>query len=224
MTKSAIILFAHLPDFEARAKSLSYLSSIKTTKKISAYLTQHFYKLSKQTTADTFLIDTYHQKGETFGERISNAYVDIYTKGYENVICIGNDCPDLDLKSLQKAITETENGNVVLGPTKDGGTYLIGLPKGKFNQFNFQNSSWQTNKNFKSLKSQFHNNFVNLETLVDFDKEKDLNKNKFNNSIAKVLFHIINFYRVVAKAITCPPLKSILLDATFLKGPPQYSI
>lgn len=224
MTKSAIILFAHLPDFEARAKSLSYLSSIKTTKKISTYLTQHFYKLSQQTTADTFLIDTYHQKGKTFGERISNAYADIYAKGYDNVICIGNDCPDLDLQSLQKAITETESGNVVLGPTQDGGTYLIGIPKERFNQFDFQNSSWQTNKNFKSLKSQFQHNFVKLETFEDFDKEKDLHKNNFSNPIAKVLFHIINFYRVVAKAITCSPLKSILLDATFLKGPPQYSI
>ena len=88
MDKTAIILFANLPDFEARAKSFSGFSSKKATQKISSVLTQHFYSLAKQTSADSFLIDSYHQKGKSFGERITNAFADIYAKGYENIICI----------------------------------------------------------------------------------------------------------------------------------------
>ncbi|HET8829174.1 MAG TPA: hypothetical protein VFM79_07515, partial [Pelobium sp.] len=78
MTKTAIILFADLPDFEARAKSFSGFSSQKATRKISSILTHHFYALAQKTTAKTFLIDSFKQKGKSFGEKITNAFAAIY--------------------------------------------------------------------------------------------------------------------------------------------------
>src|SRR6476661_6282352 len=119
MIKTAIILFADLPEFEARVKSFSANSSKKATQLISNTLTHHFFDLVQQTTVDSFLIDSYHQKGKNFAERITSAFIDVYAKGYNNVICIGNDCPSLTLAHLEAAIKETEKGKVVLGPAKD---------------------------------------------------------------------------------------------------------
>ena len=127
MKKTAIILFADLPDVEARIKRFCNDTSIKSSSLISASLTQHAYELIQRTGAENFLIDTRQQRGKSFGERIMNAFSFVYEQGFENVICIGNDCPELDLSHLQIAITQTELGKVVLGPTTDGGVYLIGI-------------------------------------------------------------------------------------------------
>jgi len=227
MTKSAIILFAHLPGFEARAKRLSYLSSKKATQNISAVLTKHSFKLAKKTKIDTFLIDTYQQKGKTFGERIANAFADIYAKGYENVICIGNDCPDLDLAGLQNAIAETETGKVVLGPTQDGGAYLIGIPKSKFDKIGFCLIKWQTKQTFINLISLFkslNSSIFKPQILKDIDNEKDLSSYFKGNKLVKVLLNIINKLKP-KDTLQLPTsiLKLILSQSLLRRGPPMAS-
>lgn len=228
MNKSAIILFAHLPDFEARAKSLSYLSSKKTTKKISAYLTQHFYKLSQQTTADTFLIDTYHQNGETFGERLANAFSDIYAKGYENVICIGNDCPNLTLVNLQNSLKETEKGNIVLGPTRDGGAYLIAIPKKHFDKSIFKEVKWQTKNTYQNLISLFSllkSSVYETQVLFDIDNGEDFSNYFKENILVKVFIHIIKKLEPKNTLhLTQLFLRLILSQTLLFRGPPSLSI
>jgi len=228
MTKSAIILFAHLPHFEARSKSLSYLSSKTATKKISAYLTQHFYELSQKTTADTFLIDTYHQNGKTFGERIANAFSDVYDKGYENVICIGNDCPNLTLENLQNALAETEKGNVVLGPTKDGGTYLMGVPKEYFNKSTFEEVEWQTKKTYQNLISLFKISKSPISItniLFDIDNGKDFYNYFKENILVKVFINIIkNLEPKNTLHHILSFLRLILSQTLLFRGPPAVSI
>ncbi|OAQ38301.1 hypothetical protein A5893_16055 [Pedobacter psychrophilus] len=224
MNKSAIILFAHLPDFDARSKSLSYLSSKTATKKISAYLTKHFYNLSKKTTADTFLIDTYHQNGKTFGERISNAFSSIYDKGYENVICIGNDCPNLTLENLQNALVETEKGNVVLGPTKDGGTYLMGVPKKHFNKSTFETIGWQTKKTYQNLISLFKESkspVFKTSILFDIDNGKDFSVYFKENILVKIFINIIKKLEPkITVYHTLSFLRLILSETLLFRGPP----
>jgi glycosyltransferase A (GT-A) superfamily protein (DUF2064 family) len=221
MTKTAIILFAHLPEFEARAKSMSAISSKKATQKISIALTQYFYTLAKQTSADTFLIDTYHQKGKTFGERITNAFADVYAKGYENVICIGNDCPELNLNQLQDAIFETEKGNVVLGPTRDGGAYLIGIPKRYFNKASFLNIKWQKRKTFKDLKNIYQSSITELEIFTDLDSKNAISAANPKNTVIRFLYHIIQNLKSNLEVIKTPfILDFFFVNRAFLKGPP----
>ncbi len=223
MKKTAIILFADLPDFEARRKSFGDFSSKKVTQKLSYLLTQHFYKIAQQTSAQTFLIDSYHQRGNSFGERISNAFKDVYAKGFDHVICIGNDCPDLGLNNLQNAITQTEAGNIVLGPTFDGGTYLIGIPKQKFNSQSFEQIRWQSKNTLTDLKVLFNNDLVELSVFSDVDKPKDFFLYE-KNPLIKRLLVIINSFK------TCYKIKINLqrpvffwVDSSFLKGPPLLS-
>ena len=227
MNKTAIILFAHLPEFEARAKSMSAISSKKATQKISIALTQHFYTLAKQTSAETFLIDTYHQKGKTFGERITNAFVDVFAKGYENVICIGNDCPELNLNQLQNAISETEKGNVVLGPTRDGGAYLIGIPQNQFEKKGFNAVKWQSKKTFQNLITLFKtlkSIVFKTQILSDIDTGKDLSTYFKENLLVRVLLSII--IKLKSKNtlyLQISFLRLILSQMLFFRGPPMAS-
>lgn len=228
MNKTAVILFASLPEFEARAKSFSAYSSQKATQQISTILTQHFNQLAEQSTADAFLIDSYHQQGNTFADRITNAFTDIYAKGYENVICIGNDCPSLNLNLLENAIEQVETGKVVLGPTKDGGAYLIGIPKNYFYAASFSQIKWQNKKTYLGLKNLYQTSkatVLETETLIDIDKPEDILNANHRTFIIKLLVQlIINFADKFTKNVFQLKLDADKVDALSLKGPPAFSI
>jgi len=68
------------------------------------------------------------QEGETLGERMSNAYVGLFSQGYQRVVLIGSDLPHLSLNILEQSFQFLRQGyQAVIGPSQDGGYYLIGL-------------------------------------------------------------------------------------------------
>jgi rSAM/selenodomain-associated transferase 2/rSAM/selenodomain-associated transferase 1 len=69
------------------------------------------------------------QRGETIGDRMRHAFVDLFVRGYTGVLIVGSDLPTLPHAYVETAFERLrENGtDVVIGPAKDGGYYLIGL-------------------------------------------------------------------------------------------------
>ncbi|MBI2986519.1 MAG: TIGR04282 family arsenosugar biosynthesis glycosyltransferase [Deltaproteobacteria bacterium] len=69
------------------------------------------------------------QRGEELGERMYNIFTDLSTKGYRNVIIVGSDLPVLPPRFLEDAFVMLQRSemSVVLGPSRDGGYYLIGM-------------------------------------------------------------------------------------------------
>ena len=71
------------------------------------------------------------QKGCDLGERLKNAFETLFEKGYQRVCIIGSDSPDMPPKLIDEAFLTLTHGQnpegVVLGPTEDGGYYLIGM-------------------------------------------------------------------------------------------------
>ena len=67
------------------------------------------------------------QKGDDLGRRMHRTFVDLFAKGYTQVIIVGTDVPTLPLPVYEEALTLLRNSDVVLGPALDGGYYLIGL-------------------------------------------------------------------------------------------------
>jgi rSAM/selenodomain-associated transferase 1 len=63
------------------------------------------------------------------GEKISGAFSEAFNKNYQNVILIGSDLPYLKNEDLQVAFNDLETTDLLLGPSSDGGYYLIGLKK-----------------------------------------------------------------------------------------------
>jgi hypothetical protein len=61
------------------------------------------------------------------GERMASAFQASFADGMRGVVTIGIDCPDLDATTLTEAFEKLKTFDLVLGPARDGGYYLIGL-------------------------------------------------------------------------------------------------
>jgi rSAM/selenodomain-associated transferase 1 len=67
------------------------------------------------------------QSGEDLGERMASAFRESFDAGYSRVIIIGSDLYDLSAADLRHAFELLEEKDVVIGPARDGGYYLLGL-------------------------------------------------------------------------------------------------
>ena len=67
------------------------------------------------------------QHGDDLGERISNAFRQISNTGAKKVVIIGSDTPALDKKTVEQAFDLLNHNDTVIGPTMDGGYFLLGL-------------------------------------------------------------------------------------------------
>ena len=92
------------------------------------------------------IFDKTIQHGKDIGERMFHAFSNAFDAGYENVVLIGSDIINLKLEIIFDAFDQLQQSDLVLGPAKDGGYYLIGL-KRSVDQL-FENKEWSTNKVF----------------------------------------------------------------------------
>jgi hypothetical protein len=67
------------------------------------------------------------QSDGDLGARLHDAFARAFDSGMKRVVTIGTDCPGLRLEIIQKAFALLRVHDIVLGPTDDGGYYLIGL-------------------------------------------------------------------------------------------------
>lgn len=70
----------------------------------------------------------FFQKGRSLGERLENAFARMFKEGYAP-IALGTDSPGVPPSYLRRAASLLEEKDLVLGPTPDGGYYLIGLAR-----------------------------------------------------------------------------------------------
>jgi rSAM/selenodomain-associated transferase 1 len=70
----------------------------------------------------------YHPQGDgDLGRRMSSAFKDAFQNGADQVALIGTDIPGIAALTLYNAFDILEHEDLALGPTRDGGYYLIGL-------------------------------------------------------------------------------------------------
>ena len=84
------------------------------------------------------------QHGETLGDRLINAATELLDEDLCSVCLINSDSPTLPVKFLNDAVSllVKEGDRVVLGPSQDGGYYLIGLKRPHRNLF--ERIAWST--------------------------------------------------------------------------------
>ena len=66
------------------------------------------------------------QQGEDLGQRMANCFAFLLARGHDRVVIIGSDTPSLPPEHIQEAFELIQGRDVVLGPARDGGYYLIG--------------------------------------------------------------------------------------------------
>ena len=67
-----------------------------------------------------------NQAGADLGERMRNAFEWGFSKGFQKVLLLGGDTPTLPADFIKEAIDRLDSFDVVVGPSIDGGYYLIG--------------------------------------------------------------------------------------------------
>ena len=109
------------------------------------------------------------------GEKIAQTFQSTFTEGASKVIIIGTDCPELTVEILKQAFVELESKDLVLGPAKDGGYYLIGLSS-FFGEL-FQDISWGEKTVFTTTMEIADKHLIStglLPMLNDIDRPEDL--------------------------------------------------
>ncbi len=121
------------------------------------------------------IYDKFVQSGEDLGLRMKKAVAGGFDEGFDKVIIIGSDCPDLTTENISEAFNELEKFDAVIGPSKDGGYYLLGLRK--FTPQIFQGIDWSTSNVMSQTETILNNlemTYSTLKTLNDIDTEEDL--------------------------------------------------
>ncbi len=114
------------------------------------------------------------QSGEDLGDRMSNAFHEILEQ-HQHVCIIGSDCPTLSVDILNQSFDLLQNHDFVVGPSTDGGYYLLGISSEKY-EFLFKNMEWSTENVLSETLQRIAENektVALLPALTDVDEERD---------------------------------------------------
>ncbi len=120
------------------------------------------------------------QTGKDLGERLTYATEWVAETGYEKVIIVGSDSPTLPISFISDAIKGLDTRDVIIGPSMDGGYYLIGLSVNtlfKTVPSIFNGITWSTAQVLQQTIDRIQNINVSLKLLppwYDVDTPQDL--------------------------------------------------
>ena len=150
----ALIIFIKNPELgKAKTRLAQSVGNIEALR-IYKLLLAHTRKISSSVDADRYLF--YHneiwedewpdskynkrlQSDGDLGNKMANAFSEVLQLN-DKAIIIGSDCSQLSQDIIQDAFSRLDNADLVLGPTYDGGYYLMGMKKAHSSLF--QNMTW----------------------------------------------------------------------------------
>jgi len=141
---TAILFFSHRPEREWQNKQFVPGDYAKH-QQVAEALYEHTQSAVAESGLPVLEINGSQQSGPNFGARLANAFADAFSEGYEHVIAVGSDCPQLHGVDWAAVTDQLAAGAPVLGPTTDGdGAYLIGLSREHFHRGAFASLPWQS--------------------------------------------------------------------------------
>ena len=227
LQKTAILLFSRTATDEADIKTFNQKVGKKGNVAISKELISKSKITAQKTNLPFYTSYSTDQEGDTFGERLANSIESIYQKGYEKVIVIGNDCPNITTAQLTEVNRKLVSEDVILGPTSHGGTYLIGICKDAYSRDLFIKLAWETPQLQESFKKAYSS--INwLVFLQDINHGDDLEKylqsyqNTFTLIIAIILGKRIRQYNIQHTAVKKADFLSFYTGP--FRAPPAISL
>jgi len=164
----------------------------------------YFWPPGKKETLQKWLGNDYRfsvQQGDDLGQRMSNAFQDIFKKGYNRALLIGTDIPELSKEVICQAYEILQTRGAVIGPSGDGGYYLIGFKKSAFSKSIFQEIDWSTKSVLDQTVRAMDSMAIQYELLCelsDIDTPKDLdalvNRVEKGGKIGKRTLKILKSY------------------------------
>lgn len=221
---TALLFFSKTSHAEAEGKKLA--ASKRQTEAVAQVFIKNTRQILRGLDLPIFTISEHQQHGNTFGERLNNAFQNIFDKGFTNVIAVGNDCLTLNKNHIQQAVQALETTPSVFGPTTDGGVYLLGFQKEYFDTIQLKNLTWQTSNVFNELLQNANNQYFTLEILSDIDTSNDLiNALKNITTNIKTLLIAVISSNVSTLYATYPNwTPQYLLSSKSLRAPPYQAV
>ncbi len=189
--KSALIIFVRNPVPGKVKTRLAATVGQQRALEIYNLLLIHTHSVSKESGADKFIFyedfinhsdlweneiyKKFLQRGYNLGERMKNAFEDLFNNGYDKIIIIGSDCFDLTSDILNEGFEALAKNETVIGPAKDGGYYLLGMKH--FIPALFENKKWSSASVYTDTIHQIkelNKSFYQLKVLSDVDEEIDI--------------------------------------------------
>ena len=115
-----------------RARGVGVYTPVGQETAYAGILPEHFYLIA--------------QRGESFGERLSNAAADLLDVGFRACCLIDSDSPTVTANAFRAAVDELlrDEEQIVIGPSDDGGYYLIGMQR--LHRRLFEDIDWSTER------------------------------------------------------------------------------
>lgn len=115
------------------------------------------------------------QIGDDLGARMNQSFSTLFQQGYQRVILVGTDLPELPPTTYRQALEGLATHDLVLGPAEDGGYYLIGLTRTIPELFS--NIPWSTDQVARLTMERAKDlglSCASLPLLQDIDRLEDL--------------------------------------------------
>jgi uncharacterized protein len=105
------------------------------------------------------------QQGDSLGDRMANAFRTSFDLGYQQVLIVGSDSPDLPSSYLLEGLEAMQKGNAIVGPSEDGGYYTLGFTPTTFCPDVFQDMPWSTSQVYPLTLEKLKHNALNIQIL-----------------------------------------------------------
>ena len=117
------------------------------------------------------------QEGKDLGQRMQNCFYDAFESNFDKIILIGSDTPDITDQIISQGFEELDKHDIIIGPSQDGGFYLIGMKEPHENLLDKRRYGHKEVLN--ELLDEIENRNLSvfkLPTLIDIDVKDDLKK------------------------------------------------
>ncbi len=187
----AVIIFVRHPEPGKVKTRLAATIGNENALKVYRLLLQHTFELVKDTALPVYVYyddrireddlwrgDNIKKKTQAdgdLGQKMASAFREVFAGGYAGAVIIGSDCYELSRQILQEALDVLGSKEIVIGPAKDGGYYLLGM---RFPVKNlFGGITWSTGTVCEETIRQVSENdytYGILPVLRDVDTEEDI--------------------------------------------------
>jgi len=160
-TKNALNIFIKTPvPYQVKTRFQPQLTGEESAKLYSAFLQDLDHKFAGQTGFQCCyaispeyydqeilkkivnLTHFFMQQGDDFGKRKEHAFETSFSKGFGKVVLISSDVPAITTNNILESFKALNDHDCVIGPSEDGGYYLIALKSTM--PFLFQDIPWNT--------------------------------------------------------------------------------
>ena len=188
-SKKALIIFTRNPELGKVKTRLAKSVGDESALEIYKFLLKHTVAITKNLNVDKYVFysENIHrediwdpeifrkklQTGTDLGEKMQNAFSELFEMGYEKVLIVGSDIFELGQSDIENAFEVLQTTETVIGPATDGGYYLLGMKE--LNATIFQNKNWGTATVLEeTLADLRQKKYVLLEERNDVDYFEDI--------------------------------------------------